>query len=90
MKEYTDNGDDYIEPERYYSNDLIEIRLYCSHLGCKQYIKGIEGYNGGFTAETGEYADLRNQSWVCSEHVDQIQSSPYPEWDWDENPCGKE
>ena len=21
---------------------------------------------------------------------DQIQSNPYPDWNWDENPCGKE
>ena len=91
MKEYSDNDDNYIEPVREFADELIEIRLYCNHEGCKQYIKGIEGYNGSFTAETGEQADLRNQTWICNRHSsNNIQSLPYPEWNWDNNPCGME
>jgi hypothetical protein len=59
--EYTDTGDNYKEPERKYENDILDIRLYCNHPGCKQYIKGKEGYNGSFIAETGQRADLRNE-----------------------------
>jgi hypothetical protein len=66
--EYTDNGDDYVPPERKFENDILEIRLYCMHEGCNKYIKGKEGYNGMFTAETGQHADLRNQGWYCEEH----------------------
>lgn len=72
MKEfiiYEDNGDGYIPPKREYENDVLEIRLYCNHEGgCNKYIKGKEGYNGGFVAETGQYADLRNQCFICPEH----------------------
>lgn len=35
---------------------------------CKFRGSGTEGYNGGFIAETGQFADLRNQQWVCNEH----------------------
>lgn len=66
--EYTDDGDEYVEPTRYNENDQLKIRLYCSHSNCKQYIKGIEGYNGRFHAETGQIADLRNQTWLCDKH----------------------
>lgn len=66
--EYTDIGDDYIHPERHIENEVLEIRLYCDKPGCKTYIKGWEGYNGNFTAETGQHADLRNQSFVCINH----------------------
>jgi hypothetical protein len=67
--EYTDNGDGYEPPERHEASEVLEIRLYCGHEGgCNKYIKGWEGYNGAFTAETGQQADLRNQSWMCSEH----------------------
>lgn len=69
MKEYTDNNDNYIEPVRNYSADeCINIRLYCFHENCKQYILGVEGYNGKFTAENGEHADLRNECWICKKH----------------------
>lgn len=77
--EYTDNGDNYKKPERHFENENIEIRLYCDYHECEPfeecvpgccnvYIKGVEGYNGGFVAETGQFADLRNQSFVCSKH----------------------
>ncbi len=66
--EHTDNGDDYQPPERHEESEVLEIRLYCEHEGCNKYIKGKEGYNGGFFAETGQYADLRNQGWYCTEH----------------------
>ena len=66
--EYTDKGDNYNQPERKKSSEVLNIRLYCQHDNCKQYIKGTEGYNGGFTAETGQFADLRNQSWYCEKH----------------------
>lgn len=70
FKEYVDEGDqiDYEKPERHTENEQIEIRLYCNESGCNVYIKGIEGYNGGFVAETGQYADLRNQCFICSKH----------------------
>jgi hypothetical protein len=67
-KEYTDNGEDYVEPIRKLANEPIEIRLYCSCAGCKQYIKGVELYNGKFISESGQIADLRNQSWICEHH----------------------
>lgn len=66
--EYTDNDDNYIEPERNLSNECVEIRLYCLHKDCKQYIKGEEGYNGLFVTENGKVADLRNQCWFCKIH----------------------
>ena len=66
--EYTDNDDNYIEPERIFCNDWVDIRLYCLHKGCKQYIKGKEGYNGLFVTENGKQADLRNQCWFCEKH----------------------
>ena len=69
FKEYIDNGDNYKHPERRIENEVLEIRLYCNHSGgCNAYIKGIEGYNGSFTAETGQRCDLRNQCWVCEKH----------------------
>jgi hypothetical protein len=66
--EYLDEGDDYEPPIQEEVTQIIEIRLYCEHKGCKKYIKGNMGYNGAFHDETGKYADLRNQSWICSEH----------------------
>lgn len=66
--EYLDKDDNYVPIERQFENDEIEIRLYCEHEDCQKYIKGIEGYNGSFTAETGQHADLRNQGWYCYEH----------------------
>jgi hypothetical protein len=66
--EYIDEGDVYEPPERHEVSEVLEIRLYCEHEGCKKYIKGEEGYNGSFFAETGQYADLRNQGWYCTEH----------------------
>jgi hypothetical protein len=58
--EYIDIGDNYKTPKR--------TRLYCDHKDCNVYIKGTEGYNGGFTAETGQSADLRNQCFICEKH----------------------
>jgi len=72
IKEYTDNGDNYIKPERKFENEVLEIRLYCEYQGCKQYIKGHEGYNGSFVAETGQPADLRNECWFCEQHSKEI------------------
>lgn len=66
--EYVDNGDMYIEQKRHEASEVIEIRLYCEHEGCNKYIIGHEGYNGKFTAETGQQADLRNESWFCKRH----------------------
>jgi hypothetical protein len=65
--EYTDNDDNYVEPERNCS-DWVDMRLYCLYKGCKQYIKGKEGYNGLFVTENGKQADLRNQCWICKKH----------------------
>ena len=70
-KEYkgTKKGyENYKEPEQKFSNQEVNIRLYCAKDGCSMYIKGILGYNGGFTAETGQTADLRNQEWRCNKH----------------------
>jgi len=67
FKEYTDDGG-YVPPEREFENDILKIRLYCQRDGCDKYIKGEEGYNGHFVAETGQVADLRNQSWYCKKH----------------------
>ena len=66
--EYTDNGDMYMEQKRHEASEVIEIRLYCEHEGCNKFIVGNEGYNGKFTAETGQQADLRNESWFCKKH----------------------
>ena len=69
FKEYIDNGDNYKHPERRIENEVLEIRLYCNHTSeCNVYIKGWEGYNGAFTAEIGQHADLRNQCFICEEH----------------------
>jgi len=72
FKEYKDNGDNYKPPKRKFENEVLDIRLYCNHFGCKTYIKGKEGYNGGFVAETGQFADLRNQCFICEEHSKQL------------------
>jgi len=66
--EYEDNGDNYESPERKEVAEQLPIRLYCMHDGCNKYIKGVEGYNGAFTAETGQTCDLRNQGFYCKEH----------------------
>ena len=66
--EYTDNGDMYMEQKRHEASEVIEIRVYCEHGGCNKYIVGNEGYNGKFIAETGQEADLRNESWFCKKH----------------------
>lgn len=66
--EYTDNDDNYIEPERKFSNECIDKRLYCLYRDCKQYIKGQERYNGLFVTENGKEADLKNQCWFCKKH----------------------
>ena len=68
LKEYKDRGDNYTKPERYYENEVHDIRVYCEHKGCKTYIKGKEGYNGGFVAETGQMMDMRNQVFICEFH----------------------
>jgi len=65
---YTDDGDDYEYPERNIENEVLDVRLYCDHNGCNQYIKGKEGYNGGFVAEDGTHIDLRNRCFICKEH----------------------
>jgi hypothetical protein len=66
--EHVDNNDGYEPPKRQEVTEVLEIRLYCFHHGCMRYIKGWEGYNGAFTAETGQQADLRNQCWYCKKH----------------------
>lgn len=64
FSKYLDKQDNYIEPERNLSNDCVEIRLYCLHKDCKQYIKGEEGYNGLFVTENGIIADLKKSMLV--------------------------
>ena len=71
--EYTDNGDMYMEQKRHEASEVIEIRIYCEHEGCNKYIVGHEGYNGKFTAETGQQADLRNESWFCKRHEPEVE-----------------
>ena len=66
--EYEDIDDDYEFPERKEVAEILPIRLYCMHDDCRKYIKGNEGYNGMFTAETGQCCDLRNQGFKCVEH----------------------
>jgi hypothetical protein len=66
--EYTGDRKNYNPPIRTSENDSLEIKLFCYEDGCNQYIKGVEGYNGGFTSEDGEFADLRNVCWCCSKH----------------------
>jgi hypothetical protein len=66
--EYTDTDGEYVPPVQMVVNESVPMRVYCNHSGCNKYIKGILGYNGGFTAETGQTADLRNQVWTCTEH----------------------
>lgn len=71
FKEYkgTKKGyENYKEPIYKFSNQQVNIRLYCVKDGCYNYIRGLLGYNGGFTAETGQTADLRNQEWNCKKH----------------------
>jgi hypothetical protein len=72
FKEYIDNDDNYIAPERKEVTEILDIRLYCNHRGCKKYVKGKEGYNGAFLAETGQQADLRNQGFICDEHYNKF------------------
>ena len=71
--EYVDNGDMYMEQKRHEASEVIEIRLYCEHEDCNKYIIGHEGYNGKFTAETGQQADLRNESWFCKRHEPEVE-----------------
>ena len=66
--EYEDIDDNYKSPERKEVAEILEIRLYCMHEDCNKYIKGFEGYNGAFSAETGQPCDLRNQGFTCKEH----------------------
>lgn len=68
--EYEDVDDNYEYPKRKEVAEQLPIRLYCMHKDCNKYIKGIEGYNGAFIAETGQYCDLRNQGFKCKEHGD--------------------
>lgn len=68
FKEYEDIDDDYEHPERKEVAEILDIRLYCMHEGCNKYIKGKEGYNGMFSAETGQNCDLRNKGFKCIEH----------------------
>lgn len=69
FKEYTaPKYSRYREPVRKFASDVLAIRLYCYHRRCRKYIKGKEGYNRAFTAETGQRTDLRNQVWWCNKH----------------------
>lgn len=79
--EYEDVNDDYEFPERKEVAEVLEIRLYCMHDDCRKYIKGNEGYNGMFTAETGQRCDLRNQGFKCKEHSDENKSDDKKEND---------
>lgn len=73
--EYEDIDDDYKSPERTDESQILDIRLYCMHEDCNKYIKGKEGYNGMFSAETGQNCDLRNQCFMCEEHRDENKQS---------------
>jgi hypothetical protein len=68
MKEHIEDRKSYKEPIRNTADEVLEVQLFCFEEGCNKYIKGIEGYNGKFTAETGESCDLRNQCFICEEH----------------------
>lgn len=68
--EYKHKGEKYKKPERHTENEVHDIRIYCEHRGCKIYVKGREGYNGGVTLENGDHFDLRNQAFVCDFHYD--------------------
>ena len=65
--------DDYKQPVRESDDQVLDIRIYCNHPDCKKYIKGKEGYNGAFMSENGLPADLRNNIWLCAEHLIQSQ-----------------
>lgn len=54
--------------ERTFDNQRIRIKLECGHEGCKETVGGIEGYNGSFTADDGDTADLRDQVYNCGNH----------------------
>lgn len=58
----------YKEPTRKWANQILNIKIFCQHRGCNNYIKGKESYNGYFTSEDGVFADLRNEIWICSKH----------------------
>jgi hypothetical protein len=66
--EYTDVNDNYVHPIQQIANDVVPYRVYCHYKGCMKYIKGALGYNGAFIAETGQFADLRNKMFICTEH----------------------
>jgi len=67
--EYTGDRDNYKYPvNRLDVAEILDVNLYCMTEGCNIYIKGLEGYNGAFTAETGHTCDLRNQGFICTEH----------------------
>lgn len=70
--EYQDKDDNYQPPERKIENEILDIRLYCMHENCMTYIKGQEGYNGIFHAETGQYCDLRNHGFKCKKHGNDV------------------
>lgn len=94
--EYEDIDDNYEHPERKEVAEILDIRLYCYHKGCNKYIKGKEGYNGAFTAETGQRCDLRNQGFKCTEHGGENESNnkkektPYCNCDYRDMPIYKE
>lgn len=67
--EYIGKRNEYTSPERHNADDVLEINLYCVVDGCNTYIKGKEGYNGHFEAETGQQTDLRNQCFICEKHM---------------------
>ena len=71
VKEYkgTKKGyKNYKEPVQEYANKKVKMRLYCAKKGCYVYLKGTLGYNGCFKAETGQFADLRDEEFRCERH----------------------
>lgn len=72
---YEDHGDNYEVPVQKHVTEVVAIRLYCDYPGCNKYIKGWLGYNGNFTAETGQRADVRNQSWICPDHINKYETT---------------
>ncbi len=62
--EHIGNESDYDSPIG--TKQDCDCRVYCDKCRAK-FIIGTLGYNGGFTANTGQFCDLRNQVWVCSD-----------------------
>ncbi|MCK4817646.1 hypothetical protein KA005_17890 [bacterium] len=56
--------------ERTFANQRIRINLECSFEGCKEFVSGIEGYNGSVVCDDGDIVDLRFKEYICDKHKD--------------------